>query len=147
MADVLDLYEDVIKDHNRKPRNYRVMDPADHKVDAYNPLCGDRFTVYLKVAGDTIEDVAFQGAGCAISKASASVMTQAMKGKNRVEAEEMFAKFHELVTGKRSASEDMGKLVIFEGVSKFPLRVKCATLAWHALRAALRGEQEAISTE
>lgn len=147
MDEILDLYGDVITDHSRKPRNYRVIDSANRKVEAYNPLCGDHFTVYLDLEGEVIKDMAFQGAGCAISKASASVMTQTLIGKNRVEAEELFTKFHDLVTGKIPSSEDLGKFVIFAGVSKHPLRVKCATLAWHAMRAALRGEEQAVSTE
>jgi nitrogen fixation protein NifU and related proteins len=147
MDGILDLYGDVIQDHRRKPRNYRAMEAPARRVEAFNPLCGDHFTVYLDMDGDTIKDASFQGTGCAISTASASVMTQTIKGKSSAEAEQLFTNFHDLVTGKISASEDLGKIVIFQGVSNHPLRVKCATLAWHALRAALRGEQEAVSTE
>jgi nitrogen fixation protein NifU and related proteins len=148
MSELRDLYQEVILEHSKKPRNYRVPDMVNHKAEGYNPLCGDHFTVYLDVQDGAIHDVGFQGAGCAISKASASMMTQMLKGKTTAEAEAVFEKFHDLVTGKSDSSEeDLGKLAVFAGVSEFPLRVKCATLAWHALRAALRGEQEAVSTE
>jgi|SRR6476660_2640820 nitrogen fixation NifU-like protein len=148
MSELRDLYQEVILEHSKKPRNYRVPDTVNHKAEGYNPLCGDHFTVYLDVQDGAIHDVGFQGAGCAISKASASMMTQMLKGKTTAEAETVFEKFHDLVTGQGDGSgEELGKLAVFAGVSEFPLRVKCATLAWHALRAALRGEQEAVSTE
>jgi nitrogen fixation protein NifU and related proteins len=148
MSELRDLYQEVILEHSKKPRNYRVPDMVNHKAEGYNPLCGDHFTVYLDVQDGAIHDVGFQGAGCAISKASASMMTQMLKGKTTAEAETVFEKFHDLVTGRGDGSgEELGKLAVFAGVSEFPLRVKCATLAWHALRAALRGEQEAVSTE
>ena len=148
MSELRDLYQEVILEHSKKPRNYRVPDTVNHKAEGYNPLCGDHFTVYLDVKDGAIHDVGFQGAGCAISKASASMMTQTLKGKTTAEAEAVFEKFHDLVTGKSDGSkEELGKLAVFAGVSEFPLRVKCATLAWHALRAALHGEQEAVSTE
>ncbi len=150
MPDLRDLYQEVILEHSKTPRNYRKLDPADHKAEGYNPLCGDRFTVYLHMDGDAIRDITFQGSGCAISKASASMMTQALKGKTRAEAEELFEHFHNVVTGHHEADgnkAELGKLEVFSGVSEFPMRVKCATLAWHTLQAALEGEQEAVSTE
>jgi nitrogen fixation NifU-like protein len=149
MADLRDLYQEVILEHSKAPRNYRELKPADHKAEGYNPLCGDRFTIYLQMDGDAIRDIAFQGSGCAISKASASMMTQALKGKTKAQAEEFFHNFHRVVTGQAENGDDaaLGKLAVFSGVSEFPLRVKCATLAWHTLQAALEGKQEAISTE
>lgn len=149
MADLGDLYQEVILEHSKVPRNYRTLADADRHAEGFNPLCGDRFTVYLKLDGDTIRDVAFQGSGCAISKASASMMTQALKGKTRAEAARIFESFHKLVTGRAASNgeQDLGKLSVFSGVSEYPVRVKCATLAWHTLRAALEGDQETISTE
>ena len=149
MPELRDLYQDVILEHSKRPRNYRTLDAANHKAEGFNPLCGDHFTVYLDVAEDgQIRDVSFQGSGCAISKASASIMTQAVKGKRVEEAQKLFEKFHHVVTGKNgSEAEDLGKLAAFAGVSEYPVRVKCATLAWHALRAALEGEPQAVSTE
>src|SRR5215472_17361202 len=146
MSELRDLYQEVILEHSKHPRNFRVLAEANHKAEGFNPLCGDHFTIYVDMKDDSINDIAFQGAGCAISKASASMMTQSLKGKNAREAEELFTRFHDLVTGHGS-SDALGKLAAFSGVSEFPLRVKCATLAWHALRAALRGDQEAVSTE
>jgi nitrogen fixation protein NifU and related proteins len=149
MADLRDLYQEVILEHSKQPRNFRTLDPANHKAEGYNPLCGDRFTVFVQMEGDSIRDIGFQGSGCAISKASASMMTQALKGKSRAEAEHLFGKFHDLVTGHatQAGGEDLGKLAVFSGVSEFPMRVKCATLAWHTLQAAMDGTQEAVSTE
>jgi nitrogen fixation NifU-like protein len=152
MADVRELrelYQEVILEHSKKPRNFHVLETANHKAEGFNPLCGDHFTLYVDVKDGAISDISFQGSGCAISKASASMMTQMLKGKTETEAEGIFTKFHDLVTGHAAASDgqDLGKLAVFAGVSEFPLRVKCATLAWHALRAALRGDQEAVSTE
>lgn len=148
MSGLRDLYQEVILEHSKVPRNYRGMAEADHKAEGFNPLCGDRFTVYLHMDGEAIRDISFQGSGCAISKASASMMTQSLKGKTRSEAESLFKKFHDLVTGQGKASEtEMGKLAVFSGVSEFPARVKCATLAWHTLEAALEGQQDAVSTE
>jgi nitrogen fixation NifU-like protein len=148
MAGLRDLYQEVILEHSKVPRNYREIAGADHKAEGFNPLCGDRFTVYLHLDGETIRDISFQGSGCAISKASASMMTQTLKGKTRDEAEKLFGKFHDLVTGQGHPSEsEMGKLAVFSGVSEFPARVKCATLAWHTLQAALAGQQDAVSTE
>ncbi len=149
MADLRDLYQEVILEHSKQPRNYRELADADRKVEGYNPLCGDHFTVYLKMDGEKIQDVSFQGSGCAISKASASMMTQSVKGKTLAEAEKIFEQFHKLVTGaeRNGNQEELGKLAVFSGVSEFPVRVKCATLAWHTLHAALEGKQEAVSTE
>jgi nitrogen fixation NifU-like protein len=149
MPDLRDLYQEVILEHSKAPRNYRELKPADHKAEGYNPLCGDRFTVYLQMDGDSIRDIGFQGSGCAISKASASMMTQSLKGKTRAEAEELFKNFHRVVTGNGANEEQasLGKLAVFSGVSEFPLRVKCATLAWHTFEAAMEGKQEAVSTE
>jgi nitrogen fixation protein NifU and related proteins len=147
MSELRDLYQEVILEHSRHPRNYRAMESASHKVEGFNPLCGDRFTIYLDLQDGAIRDVSFQGSGCAISKASASMMTQTLKGKSAGEAKELFDKFHDLVTGHGRSTEDLGKLAVFAGVSEFPVRVKCATLSWHALRAALQGKEEAVSTE
>jgi len=150
MADLRELYQEVILEHSKAPRNYRELATASHRAEGYNPLCGDHFTVYLSVEGDSIRDISFQGSGCAISKASASMMTQSVKGKTRAEAERVFDQFHELVTGKSLANRnraELGKLAVFSGVSEFPVRVKCATLAWHALHAAMQGKQETVSTE
>jgi nitrogen fixation NifU-like protein len=148
MADLRDLYQELILEHSKHPRNYRALPDASRKVEGFNPLCGDHFTIYLKLDGDTLTDITFEGAGCAISKSSASVMTQALKGKSKQQAEELFNRFHDLVTGKsHSTTEELGKLAAFSGVSEFPVRVKCATLAWHAVHEALAGANEAVSTE
>ncbi len=144
------LYEQVILEHNKKPRNFRVMEDATRHADGYNPLCGDHFTIYVKMSGDTIDDVSFQGCGCAISKSSASVMTTLLKGKSKAEAERLFVKFHNLVTSPPDApidSEDLGKLMVFSGVREFPVRIKCATLPWHTLQSALDGKDDPVSTE
>lgn len=148
-----DLYQEVILEHSKAPRNFRKPTTTNHSAEGYNPLCGDRFTVFLDLEGDAIRDIGFQGAGCAISKASASMMTQSVKGKTKAEAEKLFKEFHKLVTGAAANGngadlvKDLGKLEAFAGVVKFPLRVKCATLAWHTMQAALEGKQEAVSTE
>ena len=148
MAELRDLYQEVILEHSKAPRNYKTLEAANHKAEGYNPLCGDRFTVYLQMDGDTVRDIAFQGAGCAISKASASMMTQTVKGKTKQEAQRLFEQFHNLVTGHAHGHDsELGKLAVFSGVSEFPVRVKCATLAWHTLQAALEGKQEKVSTE
>ena len=148
MSELRELYQEVILEHSKKPRNYRVLETANHRAEGYNPLCGDHFTVYLDIKDGAIHDIGFQGSGCAISKASASMMTQMLKGRTTSEAEETFTKFHDLVTGHTGGDgQDLGKLAVFAGVSEFPLRVKCATLAWHALRAALHGEEQAVSSE
>ena len=143
------LYQELILDHNRKPRNFREIEHADHQLLGHNPLCGDQLTLWLKMDGDRIADVSFKGQGCAISKASASMMTAAVKGKSRDEAEVMFTRFHDLVTGKLAEADakDLGSLRAFGGVSRFPLRVKCASLAWHTLHSALHGEGKTVSTE
>ena len=143
------LYQELILEHNRKPRNFREIEHADHQLLGHNPLCGDQLTLWLKMDGDRIADVSFKGQGCAISKASASLMTSAGKGKSRRDAEELFEKFHHLVTGTLPESEhgSLGPLRALGGVSKFPLRVKCASLAWHALHAALESNESTISTE
>jgi nitrogen fixation protein NifU and related proteins len=148
MPDLRDLYQELILEHSRTPRNYREPAHTNHRAEGYNPLCGDRFTVYLEMDGDVVKDIGFQGAGCAISKASASMMTQTVKGKTKAEAHRIFGQFHELVTGHGHVSEaELGKLAVFSGVSEFPARVKCASLAWHTLEAALEGKQEKVSTE
>jgi nitrogen fixation NifU-like protein len=148
MPDLRELYQEVILEHSKSPRNFSALATANRRAEGYNPLCGDHFTVYLDVADDHIRDVSFQGSGCAISKASASMMTQALKGKKTEEAEQMFEEFHSIVTGKRAANPGiLGKLAVFSGVSEFPLRVKCATLAWHAMHAALQGQEQSVSTE
>ena len=147
MADLRELYQELILEHSKAPRNYRELRDADGKAEGYNPLCGDRFSVSVQMQGDAIADIAFQGSGCAISKASASMMTQSVKGKTREEARKLFEHFHRTVTGKQNGNSDLGKLAVFAGVSEFPARVKCATLAWHTLQAALEGKPEAVSTE
>jgi nitrogen fixation protein NifU and related proteins len=149
MSELSDLYQEVILDHNKNPRNFRAIDEADQQADGNNPLCGDQLKVFLKINGDIVEDVAFLGSGCAISKASASMMTQTLKGKTLAEAEILFDEFHRMVTGKLDIESDenvLGKLKIFAGVLEFPARVKCASLSWHTVHAALHGNQE-ISTE
>jgi len=149
MSELSDLYQEVILEHNKNPRNFREIEGADQYADGKNPLCGDALRVYVKFDGDKISDVAFKGSGCAISKASASMMTQAVKGKTREDAEVIFDEFHKMVTGELDIETDdneLGKLKIFSGVLEFPARVKCASLSWHTLNAALHGE-DAVSTE
>jgi nitrogen fixation NifU-like protein len=149
MSDLRELYQQVILDHNKNPRNYREMSDATSKIEGYNPLCGDHYTIFLKMDGPTIREISFTGGGCAISKASASVMSSTLKGKSKDEAETLFDTFHRLVTGDASglSAADLGRLAAFSGVSEFPARVKCATLAWHTLKSALEGNDEKISTE
>ncbi|HYI12680.1 MAG TPA: SUF system NifU family Fe-S cluster assembly protein [Thermoanaerobaculia bacterium] len=149
MSDLRELYQQVILDHNKNPRNFREMADATSRVEGYNPLCGDHYTIFLKTAGDKIDEVSFTGSGCAISKASASVMSSTVKGKSRDEAEQLFDTFHRLVTGDQSGLDaaELGRLAAFSGVSEFPARVKCATLAWHTLRNALEGKDDKVSTE
>ena len=150
MSALRELYQEVILDHNKSPRNFGRLEHPDRKVDGYNPLCGDHFTIFLKLNGDVIEDIRFVGAGCAISKASASVMSSVVKGKTIAEAEELFGLFHRLVTGEGDPMEQverLGKLAAFSGVSEFPARVKCATLAWHTLHTALRTGEHRTTTE
>lgn len=149
MSELSDLYQEVILDHNKNPRNYREIANADKTADGHNPLCGDQLKVFLSMEDDRVTDVAFVGSGCAISKASASMMTQAVKGKNREEAEILFDEFHRMVRGEMDEeTEDnhLGKLKIFAGVREFPARVKCASLSWHTMKAALENE-EIVSTE
>ncbi len=149
MSELSDLYQEVILEHNKNPRNFREIEGADRTADGNNPLCGDALRVYVKLDGDTVSDVAFKGSGCAISKASASIMTQVVKGRSKDEAEVIFDEFHRMVLGQldEEAEENhLGKLRIFAGVREFPARVKCASLSWHTLHAALRGE-EVVSTE
>ena len=149
MSELSDLYQEVILDHNKNPRNFREIDDADKEADGKNPLCGDALRVYVKMDGDSVADVAFKGSGCAISKASASMMTQTVKGKTREEAEVLFDEFHRMVTGALDTERDenqLGKLKIFAGVLEFPARVKCASLSWHTLHAALNNEVE-VTTE
>jgi nitrogen fixation NifU-like protein len=150
MGELDSLYQEVILDHTRRPRNFRAMEGADRRAEGYNPLCGDKLTIYLKLENDRISDVSFQGTGCAISTASASILTETLKGKTRAEAEALFEAFHDLVTGKPAKDGNLpalGKLAVFSGVSEFPVRVKCATLAWHTLRSALGGDETVIITE
>lgn len=149
MSDLRELYQQVILDHNRNPRNFKELPGATRKVEGFNPLCGDHYTVFLNLDGDVIREVTFTGSGCAISKASASVMSSTVKGKSTEEANQLFDTFHSLVTGDTSTVDagELGRLAAFSGVSEFPARVKCATLAWHTLRTALEGEQETITTE
>jgi len=148
MADLDDLYQEVILDHNKSPRNFRVLSNANRKAEGYNPLCGDHVTVYLHLNNGVIEDITFQGSGCAISKASASLMTAELKGKTEQAAEDLFEGVHKMLTGDPAAdSEKVGKLKILSGVCKFPARVKCASLAWHTVNAALKGESEPATTE
>lgn len=147
MSDLGDLYQEVILEHSKHPRNFRVMETANRTAEGYNPLCGDHYTVFVEVDDDTIRDISFQGAGCAISKASASIMSQALKSKTTAQAGDLFNKFHAVVTGRDTGSvESLGKLAAFAGVAEFPTRVKCATLAWHTLQAALL-EKQTASTE
>ncbi len=149
MAELRDLYQEVILEHAKAPRNFRELSEPAAKAEGYNPLCGDRCTVFINAQNGVIQDISFQGNGCAISKASASMMTQSLKGKTLEEAETMFHSFHELVTGQHNegSGADVGKLKVFAGVSEFPARVKCATLAWHTLEAALHGDQKPTTTE
>ena len=147
MNDLRELYQQVILDHNKRPRNFQVLDPHSHKADGHNPLCGDQVTIYLNIEDEVIKDIAFQGRGCAISTASASLMTDMLKGKTLAEAERLFGQFHELVTSDQEASVDMGKLAVLSGVRDYPSRVKCATLAWHAMQAALKNQQQPAVTE
>jgi nitrogen fixation NifU-like protein len=154
MSDLRALYQEVILDHYKRPRNFRILEEANRDAEGYNPLCGDRVKIFLQLEGDVIKEIAFQGTGCAISTASASLMTQSLKGKTLSEVEELFERFHDLVTGKAGESEPLtlddptlGKLGVLGGVREYPIRVKCATLAWHTLRAALHSQSETVSTE
>ena len=152
MSDLRELYQEIILEHSKAPRNFRQPAAANRSAEGYNPLCGDHFTVYLEMDGDSIRDIGFQGSGCAISKASASMMTQSLKGKTKAEAEQLFHRFRDLVAGASpdgNAGQEppLGKLEVFAGVARFPTRTKCATLAWHTLQAAIDRKQEAVSTE
>lgn len=145
-----ELYQQVILDHNKSPRNFKKLDEANHHAEGHNPLCGDHLDVYLQLENDVVKDISFVGNGCAISKSSASLMTSIVKGKTKEEAERLFEKFHALVTGKLNDPneiEALGKLAVFQGVQEFPVRVKCASLAWHTLHNALNNKEEKISTE
>ena len=146
-ADLSDLYQEVILDHNKRPRNFRVLERPSHHAEGFNPLCGDRFDLFINVEGDRIADVGFQGSGCAISKASASLMTDAIKGRSLAEVRDLFDRFHRMVTTPTDRTvEDLGKLLVLAGVREFPVRVKCASLAWHTLKAALDREEK-VTTE
>src|SRR5215472_16538310 len=142
-----DLYGETIIDHSKRPRNCRAMPDATREADGYNPLCGDRLKLYLKMEGDTVRELSFVGSGCAISTASASLMTESLKGKTREEALQMLERFHELLTTDSPVTQELGKLVVFCGVREYPARVKCATLAWHTLKSALNNSGETVSTE
>ena len=149
MSELSELYQEVILDHNKKPRNFRKLESASNTAEGYNPLCGDHLTVYLDLEDDEVKEISFEGTGCAISKASASMMTQAVKGKKKEQAERLFNEFHSMVTGEldeETQENKLGNLKIFAGVRDFPVRVKCATLPWHTLHAALNNEQT-VSTE
>ena len=149
MSELSELYQQVILDHNKKPRNFRKLENASHTAEGYNPLCGDHLTVYLDLENDLVKEVGFEGSGCAISKAAASMMTQAVKGKSKEQAENLFQEFHSMVTGElneETEENNLGNLKIFAGVRDFPVRVKCATLPWHTLHAALN-KQDQVSTE
>jgi nitrogen fixation NifU-like protein len=150
-GELSDLYQEVVVDHGKRPRNFHKLEGATHQAEGLNPLCGDHLTLYIKLDGDVIREVSFEGSGCAISKASASVMTGILKGKTKAEAEVLFDRFHAMVTqgpgGGELDLEALGKLAVFSGVWEFPTRVKCASLAWHTLHSALRGEGEPVSTE
>jgi len=149
VTDLQDLYQELILDHGSRPRNLKKLANANHTAEGYNPLCGDKVKVYVNLDGEVVKDISFEGAGCAISTASASIMTETLKGKTRAEADALFEMFHDLVTGqeRKLDSPELGKLAVFSGVSEFPMRVKCATLSWHTLRAAIKGKEEVVSTE
>lgn len=151
MSDLGELYQELILDHNKQPRNYRKLDDANRSADGYNPLCGDQLSVYLRVNDGVIEEISFQGSGCAISKSSASLMTTVLKGKTVDEAERLFRRFHQLVTGNDGGCDpeavDLGKLAVFAGVREYPARVKCASLAWHTMHAALEAAGQPVTTE
>lgn len=149
-SELRDLYQEIILDHNRSPRNFRAIEGPDRRVEAYNPLCGDHYTIYLSLTDEVVTDVSFEGTGCAISKASASIMSSMVKGLTKARADELFGIFHRLVTGESVSDAEMeqvGKLAAFANVSEFPARVKCASLAWHTLHAALSTTDDSVSTE
>jgi nitrogen fixation protein NifU and related proteins len=142
-----DLYQEIILDHSKRPRNCHAMQDANRKAEGYNPLCGDKLKLYIKIENDVVTDASFEGSGCAISTASASLMTESLKGKSREEAMKLLDKFHNLLTTDTPVSQDLGKLVVFCGVRDYPARVKCATLAWHTLKSALNGASDPVTTE
>lgn len=148
-SELKELYQELILDHSKSPRNFHAMKGAHRKAEGYNPLCGDRITVYLQLDGGVIKDISFEGSGCAISKASSSMMTASLKGRTVAEARDFFENFHNMLTGRGKSvdKEKLGKLVVFQGISEFPVRVKCATLAWHTLHAALESDGQTVSTE
>jgi nitrogen fixation NifU-like protein len=149
MSELSELYQQVILDHNKKPRNFRKLETANHSAEGFNPLCGDQLTVYLSLEGDAVKEITFEGSGCAISKAAASMMTQAVKGKTKQQAEQLFNEFRGMVTGEldeETTANNLGNLKIFSGVREFPVRVKCASLPWHTMHAALHN-QPIVSTE
>lgn len=149
-SELRDLYQEMILDHSKKPRNFHALAHANHTAEGFNPLCGDRITLHLYMEGDRIKDIGFLGSGCAISKASASMMTAGVKGKTKAEAEALFSEFHKMLAGGPAAAFDkskLGKLSVFSGVSEFPVRVKCATLAWHTLRTGMEADGKIVSTE
>jgi nitrogen fixation NifU-like protein len=145
--DLDDLYQQVILDHCKSPRNFHALEGANRKGEGFNPLCGDNYTVFLKMNGDVVEDISFTGSGCCISKASASLLTTSVKGKTKDEVKALFEKIHDLITTGRGDEAGVGKLAVFAGVHKFPARVKCAILSWHAVLAAVEGKNESVSTE
>jgi len=151
MSDLRELYQELIFDHYRRPRNFHALPNANHKAEGYNPLCGDRITLYLRIEDGIVKEASFEGVGCAIATASASLMTEALKGRTESEAEALFGRFHDLVTappvGEAAAAPELGKLTVLSGVREFPTRVKCATLAWHTLHAALHDDQHRVTTE
>ena len=150
MSNLKDLYQEMVIDHNTRPRNFRKLEGADRSIEGYNPLCGDKITLYLNMADGVIADIGFVGSGCAISKASASMMTESVKGKRVAEADEIFAAFHQMLTRKPGTDFDydkVGDLEMLSGVCEFPVRVKCATLSWHTLRSALEGDEDSVTTE
>jgi nitrogen fixation NifU-like protein len=146
---VQDLYQEVILDHSKKPRNFHKLEGANCQAEGYNPLCGDKVKIYLKVQNGRVAEASFQGSGCAISTASASILTESLKGKSRAEAQVLFERFHDLLTKEHlgASDPDLGKLAVFSGVREYPMRVKCATLAWHTMRAALEGDKSSVTTE
>ncbi len=150
-SELRELYQELILEHSKKPRNFRVLEHASHTAEGFNPLCGDKFKLYLEIDGDIIKDVGFQGSGCAISKASASMMTTSVKGKTKAQAKELFSEFHKMLSGNTEPglkpAPSLGKLSVFSGVSEFPVRVKCATLAWHTLRAGMEANGKTVCTE
>ena len=150
MSDLRDLYQEVILDHHKKPRNFHKLEHANRQADGYNPLCGDKLSVFIQIENGFVKDIGFVGAGCAISTASASIMTESLKGKTEAEAKAIFERFHQLVTDHSEPQPNpatLGELAVFSGVREYPVRVKCATLAWHTMRAALDGNKETVATE